>query len=178
MKGGAYDVHPTVSSAPQRLQNTHVSTHTPGAHLRPAAGQCRGCGCPPGGFVATAVRCRHPRPRQHRSPRYLVMGAVPTGAAGGGGGWHEGWLLDVKYKWCPVPCRLFVLFVYAAHFNAPPPSPEFSLTGGGVPGTQKAKSLCTKNSQINISFCTISCFPTMKSGSGGGGVSPPPPPQR
>ena len=48
--------------------------------------------------------------------------------------------------------------------------------GGGGPGTQKSKSLCTKNSQINTSFCKkFSFFPTMKSGSRGrGGVRPPP----
>ena len=54
-----------------------------------------------------------------------------------------------------------------------------SPSGGGVgggwgPGTQKSKGLCTKNSQINIWFCKISFFPTMKSGSGGGGSPPPP----
>ena len=51
------------------------------------------------------------------------------------------------------------------------------LTGGGVggPGTQKSKSMCTKNSQINNSFCKISFFPTMKPGSEGTGYYPPPP---
>ena len=47
---------------------------------------------------------------------------------------------------------------------------------GGGPGTQKSKILCTKNSQINISFCKISFFPPMKSGSEGGGWTPPPAP--
>ena len=46
---------------------------------------------------------------------------------------------------------------------------EFFLKGGGGPGTQKSKNLCTQNSQINISFCERSLFPPMKSGSGGGG---------
>ena len=41
--------------------------------------------------------------------------------------------------------------------------------GGGAPATQKSKILCTKTSQINISF-KIPVFPTTKSGSGGGGV--------
>ena len=59
--------------------------------------------------------------------------------------------------------------------------PEFScgrfFWGGGGPGTQKSKILCTKNSQINSYFCKISFFPAMKSGSegGGGGVRPHPP---
>ena len=50
--------------------------------------------------------------------------------------------------------------------------------GGGGPGTRKSKSLCTKNSQINISFCKISFFPTTTTTTtttrvrrGGGGVS-------
>ena len=44
----------------------------------------------------------------------------------------------------------------------------------GGPGTQKSKSLCTKNSQIDISFCKTSLFLTMKSGSerGGGWLDP------
>ena len=47
--------------------------------------------------------------------------------------------------------------------------------GGGGPGTQKSKGLCPKNSQLNIFFCRISFFPTMKSRSKReGGVSPPP----
>ena len=37
--------------------------------------------------------------------------------------------------------------------------------GGGGPGTQKSKSLWTKNSQINVSFGKTSCFPMMESGS-------------
>ena len=50
--------------------------------------------------------------------------------------------------------------------------------GGSGPGTQKFKSLCTKNSQINIPFLKISFCPTMKSGSEGvGGATPPPPPR-
>ena len=57
-------------------------------------------------------------------------------------------------------------------------APEFSLKRGrgGGPGTQKSKILCTKNSQINISVCKISFFPTVKSGSRGGGLDPTPPP--
>ena len=47
--------------------------------------------------------------------------------------------------------------------------------GEGGPETQKSKSLCTKNSQINISFCKILFFPTVKSWSGGGGGVRPPP---
>ena len=51
------------------------------------------------------------------------------------------------------------------------------LEGGwGCTGIQTSKSLCTKNSQINISFCIISFFPAMKSGTeegGGGGLAPP-----
>ena len=42
-------------------------------------------------------------------------------------------------------------------------SPEFCLRGAGGGGggseTQKSKSWCTKNSQINISFCKKSFFP-------------------
>ena len=41
--------------------------------------------------------------------------------------------------------------------------------GGGGSWHPKVKSLSTKNSQINISFCKIPFFPTMKSGSEGGG---------
>ena len=41
--------------------------------------------------------------------------------------------------------------------------------GRGGPGTQKSRSLCTKNSQTNISLCKISFVPTTKSGSEGGG---------
>ena len=39
----------------------------------------------------------------------------------------------------------------------------------GGPGTQRSKSLCTKKSQINKSFCKRSFFPTMKPGSEGRG---------
>ena len=55
-------------------------------------------------------------------------------------------------------------------------SPRVLLEGGGgASGTQKSKTLCAKNCQINISFCTISFFPTMKSGlQGGEGLDPPP----
>ena len=41
----------------------------------------------------------------------------------------------------------------------------------------KSPKVCVrKTSQINISFCKISFFPTMKSGSEGRGVISPPPP--
>ena len=55
------------------------------------------------------------------------------------------------------------------------PPREFSLGGRGSWNT-KVQVFVYKNSQINISFCKISFFPTMKSGSeaGGGGVPPPP----
>ena len=50
--------------------------------------------------------------------------------------------------------------------------------GGGGSWNPKSKSVCTKNSQTHISFCKVSLFPTMKSGSGGEGVLAPPPPRR
>ena len=48
--------------------------------------------------------------------------------------------------------------------------------GGGL-GTQKSKSLCTKNSQINVSFCKFSIFSHDEIRVRGGEVLAPPPPQ-
>ena len=53
------------------------------------------------------------------------------------------------------------------------------LKEGGVVLEPEIPRVCfPKISQMNISFCKISVFPAMKSGSEGGGVLDPPPPQQ
>ena len=46
--------------------------------------------------------------------------------------------------------------------------------GGGVLEPKSPKVCVPTTAQINISFCKISFFPTVRSGSGGGGVLDPP----
>ena len=53
--------------------------------------------------------------------------------------------------------------------------PRVLLRGERGSWNQNSESLCTKNSQINISFYKIAFFPTMKSGSEGGVLDPPSP---
>ena len=76
-------------------------------------------------------------------------------------------------KW---PNKIFPLVDFVFSHDDP-----FGLEGGGglgepppPPGTQKSKSLCTKTSQINISFCKFHFSHYEIWGSEGGGASPSP----
>ena len=101
------------------------------------------------------------------------------GGVTGCGGWGRGGRPSASPP--PLLCK-------GQHGTAPPPPPGMSLWGrapaelcltgggGGCLEPKSPKGCVPKTAPINISFCKISFFPTMKSGFGGGGDVRPPPP--
>ena len=104
-----------------------------------------------------------------------------------GGGGRGFWTQNLVYQKRPDQIFPIVNFVFShdGHFGlgrgeggfgggVPPPWLLIILKkpwGGGGPGTQKSKSLCTKNSQINISLCKNFIFSRYEIRVRGGGVS-------